>query len=41
MDNIQKRNQDIEAMPNNNMADKKNIEQAWYDYVKSLGEGFK
>ncbi len=41
MDNIQKRNKDIEAMPNNNMTDKKNIEQAWYDYVKSLGEGFK
>ena len=40
MANIEKRIEDIEAMPNNNEADKKNIEQAWYDYVKSLGGGF-
>ncbi len=37
--NIEKRIEDIEAMPNNNEADKKNIEEAWHDYVKSLGGG--
>ena len=41
LDNIQKKVHDIESMPNNNEAKKKNIEQAWYDYIKSLGEGFK
>lgn len=32
--------EEIESMPNNTHADKKKLEDAWYDFIKELGVGF-
>ena len=39
LNSIQNKIEEINNLPNNNNKDRKKIELAWYDFIKSLGRG--